>query len=233
MRFRISHSDREKHPERECGEPWVNWTWVRFPGTPRNRKEFDIELEAEKETDRDLTKSIPQLVCDFNFEAQKAEHTPLFTTELKGVLRAQARMVAMMAQVAMKPGVVEGTPGGMQYDKTWEDPLSPDVFEVDLTKPASEIYPTMAGQNEKIVFGKVGKFLKTEFESGFDKGDYSKRLQHYEKTVLEGSIFRNSDPMIQDEIRRIFAEAKGLTSKEALAKFWDRVEGFLVGVEIR
>jgi hypothetical protein len=98
--------DREKHPQIRCGQPWFKWRWKRWLGTRMITKEEDeerwnMELKAEFETDGDLTKSIPQLVCDFNFEKQKALKKDV-SMEAKLSLAAQGRMVAMMAQVAMK-----------------------------------------------------------------------------------------------------------------------------------
>lgn len=104
--------DRIKHPETRCDQPWFDWTWKRLPGTPmigeKPKDEIEMELRSEFETDGDLNKSIPQLVCDFNFEVLKAlkipdkkERNEKIDMELLS-LSAQKRMVAMMAQVAIK-----------------------------------------------------------------------------------------------------------------------------------
>jgi hypothetical protein len=98
-----SMKDRRLHGERKCDQPWTNWEWMRFPGSPMksemNKEKRGMEFEAEFETDGDLTKSIPQLVCDFNFEILKLG---IGAKEERILLTALKRMVAMMAQVAMK-----------------------------------------------------------------------------------------------------------------------------------
>lgn len=96
---------RDRHPEIRCGQPWIDWTWKRFPSTPmieeKSEGERKMEHKAEFETDGDLKKSIPQLVCDYNFSKQLALEKNV-STETQLLLSAQSRMVAMMAQVAMK-----------------------------------------------------------------------------------------------------------------------------------
>lgn len=97
--------DRIKHPDNRCKQPWFKWKWERFPGTPTNEEmdkdRYEMEREAEFETDGDLVKPIPQLVCDFNFEAQKSLKEDC-SIDTRLLLNAQKRMVAMMAQVAME-----------------------------------------------------------------------------------------------------------------------------------
>ena len=62
----------------------------------------EVELNAKLEAEKDLTKSIPQLVCDFHIEAEKALRRGSVLDDTKYMLNAQKRMVAMMGQVAMK-----------------------------------------------------------------------------------------------------------------------------------
>lgn len=103
--------NRKKHEEKEYEQPWIKWEWMRFPSSTLARDDkgrYEMELKAEFETDGDLTKSIPQLVCDFNFEVEKAlnitdkkERNEKIDMELLS-LYAQKRMVAMMAQAAIK-----------------------------------------------------------------------------------------------------------------------------------
>jgi hypothetical protein len=119
-------SQRPKHSDKRTDEPFLDWGWMRFSPTPineemqkRDKPRYDMELEAEKETDRDLTKSIPQLVCDFNFEAQKAERIPAFPLELRLLLKAQSHMVAMMAQVAIKHEEVSKQIVKLTNEITW------------------------------------------------------------------------------------------------------------------
>ena len=98
-----SMKDRSEHGERKCDQPWTNWEWMRFPGSPlkseMNKEKRSMEFEAEFETDGDLIKSIPQLVCDFNFEILKLG---IGAKEERILLIALKRMVAMMGQVAIK-----------------------------------------------------------------------------------------------------------------------------------
>lgn len=95
--------DRIVHGERKCDQPRMDWEWMRFPGSSMKsemtEQERHREFEAEFETDGDLRKSIPQLVCDFNVEVLKL--SPRKVPEERIILTAQKRMVAMMAQVAM------------------------------------------------------------------------------------------------------------------------------------
>lgn len=91
---------RKKHSEKQCAEPWFEWERIRFPQIPEG---WEKEIKAEAETDGDLMKSIPQLVCDFNFEVQKFPPSE----ELKFFI-ALKRMMAMMAQMAMKNDKVSG-----------------------------------------------------------------------------------------------------------------------------
>ena len=97
--------NRPKHPDNRVNEFWFEWKWKRFGDTPTNEEmksdRYEMECEAEFETDADLNKSIPQLVCDFNFESELAL-AKCIPMETKLLLKAQSRMVAMMAQVAMK-----------------------------------------------------------------------------------------------------------------------------------
>lgn len=90
----------EKHPEKQVGEPWVRWTRKRFPTKLPNEEDLKIEVEAERETDRDLSKPIPQLLCDFHDQAERAMRQASPDTKL--LLNAHKRMVAMMAQVAIE-----------------------------------------------------------------------------------------------------------------------------------
>lgn len=90
----------EKHPEKACGEARVRWVRKRFPTKLPNEEDLKIEFEAEKETDRDLSKPIPQLLCDFHDQAERAIRQASPDTKL--LLNAQKRMVAMMAQVAIE-----------------------------------------------------------------------------------------------------------------------------------
>jgi len=94
---------RRKHGEKQYDEPWFEWERMRFPKIGEkidpHRSEGEMELEAEARTDGDLLKSIPQLVCDFNVEVLKLG---IGAKEERILLTAQSRMVAMMAQVAMK-----------------------------------------------------------------------------------------------------------------------------------
>ena len=91
---------KQKHPEDDEPEAWVKWRRKRFPAKRPNQDDLAIELEAELETDRDLSKPIPQLLCDFHDQAERALKSGDPSTRL--VLNAQKRMVAMMAKVAMK-----------------------------------------------------------------------------------------------------------------------------------
>jgi hypothetical protein len=121
----VEKRDREKHPEKQCGEPWVDWTRMRFPDAPSDEKRSDTELEAEFETDVDLSKPIPQLVCDFNCEIQKAikitnqqQRHAQVDMELVS-LRAQKHMVAMMAQVAIKNDKISNNILRLTKNMTW------------------------------------------------------------------------------------------------------------------
>jgi hypothetical protein len=134
----------------------------------------------------------------------------------------------------VKAGVVEGTPGGMQYDKTFEDPFSPKVFKVNLGKQENEIYPSMPPGNDTMTFSGVGNFLKGKFEKALDGGgeNFTKSLGHYEKVITEGNLFQNSDSGVQDVIRGFFEEAKGLRTREDFSTFWSKVENLLIDAKI-
>jgi hypothetical protein len=109
---------RRKHGERECSEePWVEWEWLRFPGTIKVPE--DVEKEAERQTDGDFIKSIPQLVCDFHVEAEKALRRGQVLDDTKYVLNAQKRMVAMMAQVARTNDEVSNNILRLTKQMTW------------------------------------------------------------------------------------------------------------------
>ena len=97
---RLEVQEMEKHPEKKVGEPWVRWTRKRFPTKLPNEQDLKIELGAEREADRDLSKPIPQLLCDFHDQAERAIRQAGPDTKL--LLNAQKRMVAMMAQVAIE-----------------------------------------------------------------------------------------------------------------------------------
>ena len=88
---------RRKHEEKECSEPWVKWKRMRFPKVP---EEWEEELRAEADSDRDLKKSIPQLISDFNVKANEAGKLK-YNPDTNLMLDAQRRMVAMMGKVAM------------------------------------------------------------------------------------------------------------------------------------
>lgn len=68
------------------------------------RKKYDLSIlngksnreRAEIETDRDLDKSIEQLVCDVHEETHRDDRD-----DLKNIAAAQKRMVSLMARVAM------------------------------------------------------------------------------------------------------------------------------------
>lgn len=68
------------------------------------RKEYDLSKlrgkstreRAEIETDRDLDKSIEQLVCDVHEETHQSNRD-----DLKNIAAAQKRMVSLMARVAL------------------------------------------------------------------------------------------------------------------------------------
>ena len=65
----------------------------------------ELRKKAERQTDMDLKKTIPQLVTDFNEIAEILEHPELlkktWEENTKFLLSAQSRMVAMMAKVAI------------------------------------------------------------------------------------------------------------------------------------
>jgi hypothetical protein len=112
------NKSRPKHGEKGCPEDaWKEWEWIRYPGDESHTEEpkyrairEETEYRAERETDRDLEKSIPQLVADFNTVVEHLiEDRGKEDKEGLGIrgdtiylLAAQSRMVAMMAQVAMK-----------------------------------------------------------------------------------------------------------------------------------
>jgi hypothetical protein len=115
---------RTKHPQKDRRkEPWIRWKWQRYPNDEFHTEKPDHreirearELKAERETDRDLSKSIPQLVADFNVvverivekrktrgsQEQKRDAGQEISEDMVFLLLAQRRMVAMMAQVALK-----------------------------------------------------------------------------------------------------------------------------------
>jgi hypothetical protein len=90
----------KEHEERECSEPFINWYWMRFPGHKRTDAEPKRERKAERETDRDLTKSIPQLLTDFCNVAELSLERA--SEETKLLIGAHKRMVAIMAKVGME-----------------------------------------------------------------------------------------------------------------------------------
>lgn len=90
---------KKKHREKNCKEPWIRWTRKRFPTKLPNQEDLKYELKAEEETDRDLSKPIPQLLCDFHDQAEQALDKASIETQL--ILNANKRMVAMMAKVAI------------------------------------------------------------------------------------------------------------------------------------
>jgi hypothetical protein len=92
----------KEHEEEPCEEPWFDWKWKRFPGHARTDAELKRERNAERETDRDLTKSIPQLLADFNNVAELSLQEGRASEETKLLINAQKRMVAMMAKVGME-----------------------------------------------------------------------------------------------------------------------------------
>jgi len=134
----------------------------------------------------------------------------------------------------VKAGVVEGSPGGMQYDKTFPDPLDVGEFKVELSKQESELYPSMSSGNDTMAFSGVSGFLRGEFEKALDKGgdNFTKSLGHYEKVICGGDLFQNSEPLVQDRIRTLFSEGGQLRDKETLGIFWEKVESFLAGAGI-
>ena len=105
--------ERPKHGEKNCPkDAWKRWKWIRYPGDklPEERPEYKTtrethEYKAERKTDRDLKKPIPQLVADFNkvvVDFSVYGHVRTRGDDIKYLLDAQSRMVAMMAQVAME-----------------------------------------------------------------------------------------------------------------------------------
>ena len=65
----------------------------------------ELRKKAERQTNMDLKKPIPELVTDFNEITEILEHPELlkktWEENTKFLLRAQSRMVAMMAKVAI------------------------------------------------------------------------------------------------------------------------------------
>jgi hypothetical protein len=105
--------ERPKHGEKECPkDAWKRWKWIRYPGdephteSPEYREKRKArEYKAERETDRDLNKSIPQLVADFNKVVEhllQDGHLRRREDDTIYLLTAQRRMVAMMAKVAIE-----------------------------------------------------------------------------------------------------------------------------------
>ncbi|MGD0915702.1 MAG: hypothetical protein ABSB22_04500 [Thermodesulfobacteriota bacterium] len=116
---------RPKHGEKDCPkDAWKRWKWVRYPGDESHTEDAEHreiretrERSAERETDRDLKKPIPQLVADFNTvvehlmedrNKEKKEEKKEQQMEEKRIsqdtiymLAAQRRLVAMMAEVAI------------------------------------------------------------------------------------------------------------------------------------
>jgi hypothetical protein len=101
---------KPKHSDKRCSDDvWVKWDWHRFPGdeshtqsTQESKLREQEEYKAERETDRDLKKPIPQLVADFNMVTQHSLPNEKISLDTKYILQAQKRMVAMMAKVAME-----------------------------------------------------------------------------------------------------------------------------------
>ena len=100
---------RIKHKEiKDAKEPFSKWKWKRYHNDESHKESSENrasreekELWAEKETDRDLNKSIEQLLTDFNMAYNHSASNEDVTKDTKYILQAQRRMVAMMAQVAL------------------------------------------------------------------------------------------------------------------------------------
>jgi hypothetical protein len=72
---------------------------MNYPPLP---EAMSSDQRAEKETDRDLTKPIEQLLCDFHDMAEQGSPgRELGGYPVQAMLHAQKRMVGMMARVAL------------------------------------------------------------------------------------------------------------------------------------
>jgi hypothetical protein len=188
--------------------------------------------------EKDFESSIPKIPTEIVYYKTRFPNPSATESKAKNLEMIYDRTPSLLPKneewEPVKAGVIEGSPGGMQYYKTFPDPLDVSEFKVNLSKQENELYPSMAPGNDIMAFSGVSGFLKGEFEKALDKGgdNFTKSLGHYEKVITEGDIFRDGDPHFQDGIRSLFSEARELGNKEALATFWERVESFLVGIEL-
>ena len=82
--------------------PTTEWTRKNFPESVMKPSDVRPREKAELETDRDLAKSIEQLLCDFQEQAiKKPKSDDPQASILEITLHAQKRMVSMMAKVAL------------------------------------------------------------------------------------------------------------------------------------
>jgi hypothetical protein len=103
--------------ENILSDPPHNWVRKIYAPLPADMRPED---RAEKETDRDLTKSIEQLLCDFH---DMAEHgSPggeMGGYPVQAMLHAQKRMVSMMAKVALSNEAVQRSNDVLQRRLYW------------------------------------------------------------------------------------------------------------------
>ena len=100
----------------ETYEPEPSHTWKRKDYSPIP-KETPARKRAEMETDRDLTKSIEQLLGDFHDMAEGAATEGGDPTS--HMLHAQKRMVGMMAKVALSNEAVQRSNDILQHRLYW------------------------------------------------------------------------------------------------------------------
>jgi hypothetical protein len=80
-------------------EPSQTWARMNYPDLPLK---MNPRKRAELHTNRDLTKPIEQLLCDFHEMAERASPGgDLGSYPVQAMLHAQKRVIGMMAKVAL------------------------------------------------------------------------------------------------------------------------------------
>jgi hypothetical protein len=93
-------------------DPPHSWERKNYQPLPETMKS---EERAEKETDRDLNKSIEQLLCDFHDMAERGSPgREMGGYPVQAMLHAQKRMVGMMAKVALSNAAAQAANDKLQ-----------------------------------------------------------------------------------------------------------------------
>ena len=116
----------------------------------------------------------------------------------------------------------------IQYSNT-PDPYARGDVPVFILKE-DQPYPTTPGIDE-IPFKNVGNFLRARFEQSLEQGinSFQKTVDHYEKVLLGAA-----SPVgeFNADLKNLFAEARGIKSKDELRQFWKNVTDYHAAIEL-